>query len=67
MKSNICFGSIHTPFLTNNVEFQKTIAKYWPFILDENKRLHDRKYINDILHDIIKEESYPKSANNENE
>jgi hypothetical protein len=58
----ICFDFAYH-FLSNQIKFQNMLAEYWPFILDENKRLHDRKYIKDILHDIIKEESYPKSAN----
>jgi hypothetical protein len=63
MKSNICFGSIHTPFLTNNVEFQKTIAKYWPFILGEDGELLGVNIILEKLQQMIKEENYPKSAN----
>jgi hypothetical protein len=49
--------------LQRNRYLQSEIAKYWPFIYDEDKRLQDIDIVLHIFEQVIKEENYPKSAN----
>jgi hypothetical protein len=61
--NTICFESVYFLLFTREEYFINKIAEYWPFIVKEDGQFLSHQEISKILHQIIKEENLPKSAN----
>jgi hypothetical protein len=61
-QNDFCFEIVYDSLLRTNIYFRMKLSEYYPFILAENTQLQDRRIINTILRQVIKENHYPKSA-----
>jgi hypothetical protein len=63
-ENQICFDCVYFPFLLfkRKYHFRKIMAAYWPFVLGEDGQFVNESSISQIIRQIKREETLPKSA-----
>jgi hypothetical protein len=58
-----CFNTIYVSLMKRHKIFQRTTAKFWPFLLQDDGKLEKLQVCENKITEMNREEHYPKSAN----